>query len=300
MSGRWAYLGPEATFTEQAARELAAAESNAPQLVPHSSVAAAIHAVRSGSAVAAIVPLENSVEGTVSLTQDELIHGDELRIVGEIFVPVRFDLLVRPGTATGDVHTIGSHPHGHAQVRGYLAAHFPLAEAVVTGSTAAAAAAVQAGELDAAAAAPVAAEHYGLQAMSQNIGLNTDAVTRFVLLRRPGSPPSPTGNDRTSMVISVPNRPGTLLEVLGEIASRGINLTRLESRPTREVMGEYVFGVDADGHSAEPAMADTLAALRRSGALLRFLGSYPRGRGQLADRPLPAQPASSAPPRPTR
>lgn len=285
MSERWAYLGPVATFTEQAARDLAAAESAAPQLVQQSSVATAIDAVRTGAADAAVVPLENSVEGTVSLTQDELIHGDELRIVAECYVPVRFDLLVRPGTKAADIHTIGSHPHGHAQVREYLAAHCPNAEAVVTGSTAAAAAAVQAGTIDAAAAAPVAAEHYGLQAISRDIGLNADAVTRFVLLRRPAPPPAPTGNDRTSMVLSVPNRPGTLLEVLGEIAGRGINLTRLESRPTREVMGEYVFLVDADGHIAEPAMADTLAALHRRGALLRYLGSYPRGRGQVVDRP---------------
>ncbi len=280
MSEHWAYLGPEGTFTEQAAMDLAVLGSAAPQLIQQPSVAIAITAVRSLAADAAVVPLENSVEGTVSVTQDELIHGEELRIVAECYVPVRFDLLVRPGTDAADIHTIGSHPHGHAQVREHLAAHFPKAETVVTDSTAAAAAAVRAGTLDAAAAAPVAAERYGLQAISRDIGDNAGAVTRFVLLRRPAPPPAPTGNDRTSMVLSVPNRPGSLLQVLGEIAGRGINLTRLESRPTREVMGEYVFLVDADGHIAEPAMADTLAALHRRGALLRYLGSYPRGRGR--------------------
>lgn len=283
MSERWAYLGPEGTFTEQAARDLAAGGDA--ELLPLESVTAAIAAVRSGQASAAVVPLENSVEGTVTLTQDELIHGDEVRIVAETYVSVQFDLLVRPGTTAADIRSIGSHPHGHAQVRDHLRAHFPDAAAIVSSSTAAAAAAVQQGELDAAAAAPVAGERYGLQALATNIGLNSDAVTRFVLVRLPAPPAPPTGNDRTSLVISVPNRPGTLLQVLEEIARRGINLTRLESRPTREVMGDYLFGVDADGHLAEPAMADTVAALHRRGALYRFLGSYPRGQGEVVRRP---------------
>lgn len=283
MSERWAYLGPEGTFTEQAARDLAAGGDA--ELLPLESVTAAIAAVRSGQASAAVVPLENSVEGTVTLTQDELIHGDEVRIVAETYVSVRFDLLVRPGTLAADVRSIGSHPHGHAQVREHLAAHFPDAATVVTSSTAAAAADVQQGELDAAVAAPVAGERYGLQALATDIGLNSDAVTRFVLVRLPAPPAPATGNDRTSLVISVPNRPGTLLQVLEEIARRGINLTRLESRPTREVMGDYLFGVDADGHLAEPAMADTMAALHRRGALYRFLGSYPRGQGEVVRRP---------------
>jgi len=283
VSERWAYLGPEGTFTEQAARDMAA--GGGAELLPLESVTAAIAAVRSGRATAAVVPLENSVEGTVTLTQDELIHGGEVRIVAETYVPVRFDLLVRPGTTAADIRSIGSHPHGHAQVREHLAAHFPDAAAVVTSSTAAAAAAVQRGELDAAAAAPVAGERYGLQALATDIGLNADAVTRFVLVRLPAPPAPPTGNDRTSLVITVPNRPGTLLQVLEEIARRGINLTRLESRPTREVMGDYLFGVDADGHLAEPAMADTVGALHRRGALYRFLGSYPRGQGEVVRRP---------------
>ncbi|WP_051266100.1 prephenate dehydratase [Nakamurella lactea] len=288
---RWAYLGPEGTFTEQAARDLAgrtgaAAAAGHPELVPVVSVSEAMAQVRSGAAAAAIAPLENSVEGSVSLTQDELIHGGELRIVAEAFVAVRFDLLVRPGTTAEQIATVGSHPHGLAQVRDYLAQSFPQARSVVTSSTAGAAAAVQAGELDAAAAAPVAGERYGLESLASDIGLNSAAVTRFVLVRRPARLPSPTGNDRTSLVLGVPNRPGTLLEVLGEIARRGINLTRLESRPTRETMGEYLFLVDADGHLAEPAMADTLSALHRRGALHRFLGSYPRGQGQ--NVPLPA------------
>jgi prephenate dehydratase len=223
--------------------------------------------------------MESSVEGAVPVTQDELTHGEPLLITAEAYVPVTFDLLVRPGTDRSAIRTVGAHPHGHAQIRGWLAAELPAAEAVMTASNAAAAAAVAAGELDAAAAAPVAGSRYGLQTLVADVGEVRDAVTRFVLLRRPGRPPAPTGNDRTSLVLSVGNHPGSLLTVLGEFASRGINLTRLESRPTRSRMGVYYFLVDADGHLNDPAMADVVAALIRRQALLRWLGSYPRAAG---------------------
>lgn len=298
MSERWAYLGPQGTFTEQAAIDLgrherrhegrgefAGAVDGCPELVAVTSVSEAMGQVRVGTCAAAVVPLENSVEGSVSLTLDEMIHGDPLRVTAETYVPVRFALLVRPGTTAGQISTVGSHPHGLAQVRDYLMQHLPDAHPVSTASTAAAAQSVASGELDAAAAAAVAGDRYGLQPLAADIGLDSAAVTRFVLIRNPGAPPPPTGNDRTSLVLGVPNRPGSLLEVLGEIARRGINLTRLESRPTRETMGEYLFVVDADGHLAEPAMADMLTALRRRGALYRFLGSYPRGQGR--NVPLP-------------
>jgi prephenate dehydratase len=194
-------------------------------------------------------------------------------------VPITFDLLVRPGTELTGVRTVGAHPHGHAQIREWLAKNLPDVEAVMSPSNAAGAASVAAGELDAAAAAPVAGPRYGLVSLATDIGEVRDAVTRFVLLRRPGPPPAPTGNDRTSLVLSVGNHPGSLLAVLAEFASRGINLTRLESRPTRSRLGVYYFLVDADGHLADPSMADVLAALVRRSALLRWLGSYPRAQG---------------------
>ncbi len=279
---RWAYLGPPGTFTEQAARAIASralALGTPIRLDSKAGVSPALAAVRSGAADAACVPMESSVEGAVPLTQDELTHGEPLLITAEAYIPITFDLLVRPGTALSAVTTVGAHPHGHAQVRAWLAHALPTAEAVMSPSNAAAAQAVAAGELDAAAAAPVAGAQYGLVTLAADIGEVPDAVTRFVLLRRPGPPPAPTGNDRTSLVLSVGNRPGSLLAVLTEFATRGINLTRLESRPTRSKMGEYVFLVDADGHLAEPAMADVVAALSRRSALLRWLGSYPRSQG---------------------
>ncbi|MBM9477798.1 prephenate dehydratase [Nakamurella flavida] len=279
---RWAYLGPEGTFTEQAACELASTLPEPPELVSAAGVSAALAALRSGEVEAACVPLESSVEGAVPLTQDELIHGAPLMIVAEAYVPVTFDLLVRAGTSLDDVRTVGAHPHGLAQIRGWLADRLPAAQTVVHASNAAAAAAVAAGELDAAAAAPVAADTYGLIAAARDIGDVRDAVTRFVLLRRPGPPPAPTGNDRTSMMLSVDNEPGALLAVLSEFATRGVNLTRLESRPTRNGLGDYVFLVDAEGHIADPALADVAAALTRRGALPRLLGSYARRSGAAA------------------
>jgi len=281
---RWAYLGPEGTFTEQAAMSLVrrfelAESGGAVTLEPIAAVSGALAALRAGAADAACVAMESSVEGAVPVTQDELTHGEPLLITAEAYLPITFDLLVRPGTELAAIRTVGAHPHGHAQIRDWLAATLPAAVAVVSASNAAAAAAVAAGELDAAAAAPVAGPRYGLVSLATDIGHVRDAVTRFVLLRRPGPPPLPTGNDRTSLVLSVGNHPGSLLAVLTEFAARGINLTRLESRPTRSKMGEYVFLVDADGHVTEPAMADVLAALRRRSALLRWLGSYPRAAG---------------------
>ncbi len=279
----WAYLGPAGTFTEQAARSIADRAHRSPgieiSLDPQTGVSQALAAVRTGTADAACVPMESSVEGAVPLTQDELTHGEPLLITAEDYVPITFDLLVRPGTELSSVATVGAHPHGHAQIRGWLAGTLPTAQAVMSPSNAAAAQAVAAGELDAAAAAPVAGPRYGLVTLAADIGEVRDAVTRFVLLRRPGPPPAPTGNDRTSLVLSVGNHPGSLLAVLTEFAARGINLTRLESRPTRSKMGEYVFLVDADGHLTDPAMADVLGALSRRSALLRWLGSYPRARG---------------------
>ena len=281
MTQRWAYLGPEGTFTEAAVSSIVSRTPDTEvELVPMPGVSAVLDALRSGVVDAACVPLENSVEGGVPLTQDELTHGQALTIHAEAFVPVTFDLLVRPGTALRDIRTVGSHPHGHAQVRDALAAHLPGVEIVVTTSTAAAAALVAKGEIDAAAAAPVAGMRYELATLIGDIGIVRDAITRFVLLRLPGTPPPPpTGNDRTSFIVSVNNQPGTLLSVLAEIAGRGINMTRLESRPTRSKLGEYVFLIDADGHIAEPAMADMVAALVRREALMRWLGSYPRMAG---------------------
>jgi prephenate dehydratase len=282
---RYAYLGPEGTFAEAALRTIPEVEAGT--TLPQRTVHAAIEAVRSGTADAGVVPLENSVEGSVATTLDELATGEPLQIVREVLLPVVFSLLVRPGTDAAGVKTVATHPHAEAQTRRWLRAHLPAAEVVFTGSTAGAAMAVEQGEFDAAVAAPIAGVRANLSPLAEDIADNPGAVTRFVLLTRPGPPPPPTGLDKTSLVAFIrDDHTGALLEVLTEFAVRGVNLTRIESRPTGERLGRYCFSVDCEGHLADARVGDALAALRRICADVRYLGSYPRdGHGE--QKPLP-------------
>ncbi len=265
-----AYFGPQGTFTEQAARAFAGTD----ELVPYDTVPAALAATRLGDADAACVPVENSVEGAVPATMDALTEGEPLVAVAETVLDVRFSVLVRPGVT--EPKTVASHPHAIAQVRHWLAEHLPGATVVATTSTAAAARAVLAGEFDAAVSAPVAVRHYPLEVLATDVADVRDAKTRFLLVRRPGSLPGATGNDRTSVVVTASDRVGALSELLAELALRRINLTRIESRPTKGRLGEYRFYIDLDGHVAEPRVGDALAALRRHCPDTRFLGSYPK------------------------
>ncbi|MCP2093406.1 prephenate dehydratase [Actinosynnema pretiosum] len=265
---RIAYFGPRGTFTEQAARGFG------PDLEPRETIPAALEAARTGEAELACVPVENSVEGAVPATMDALAEGAPLVAVAETVLAVRFSLLVRPGG--GPVRTVASHPHALAQVRHWLAENLPDAVAVAATSTAAAAVAVERGEHDAAVTAPVAAEHYPLEVAATDLADVRDAKTRFLLLRAPGALPEPTGSDRTSVVVTAPDRVGVLSDVLVEFALRGVNLTRIESRPTKGPLGQYRFYIDFDGHVAEPRVGDALAALRRHCPDTRFLGSYPK------------------------
>jgi prephenate dehydratase len=275
---RYAYLGPEGTFSEAALRSLPAAQGL--ERVPCVSVGDALDAVRRGDVAAALVPLENSVEGSVSETLDELATGELLQIVREVELRVSFALLARPGTTLADVATVTTIPHAEAQVRSWLRGALPAARFVAASSTADGARAVAAGEADAAVAAPLAAEHYHLEVLADDIADTPGAVTRFVLVAPPAPPPPPTGADRTSLVAFIADdHPGALLEVLTELAVRGVNLTRIESRPTGQALGRYCFSIDAEGHIAQARVAEALAALRRLCADLRFLGSYPTADG---------------------
>ncbi|HEV7827968.1 MAG TPA: prephenate dehydratase [Pseudonocardiaceae bacterium] len=267
-----AYLGPEGTFAEQAARVL----SPEAQLRSAVSVHAAISALRAGEVDAACVPVENSVEGSVPATLDAMVEGEPVLAVAEAVLPIQFSVLVRPGTGSADVRTVATHPHAAAQVRCWLGTHLPEATTVLTDSTSAAAVAVLEGRIDAAVCAPVALRHYPLAELATGVHDKDDAKTRFLLLRRPGAVPPPTGTDRTSLVAMAVDRPGALLEVLAEFALRGINLTRIESRPMKAKLGEYQFFLDCEGHVAQDAIGDALAELHRRCTWVRFLGSYPR------------------------
>jgi prephenate dehydratase len=266
------YLGPEGTFAEQAARVLAPGE----ELRSAVSVHAAIAALRTGEADAACVPVENSVEGSVPATLDAMAEGSPVLAVAETVLPIRFSVLVRPGTAAADVRTVATHPHAAAQVRGWIGANLPEATTVLTPSTSAAAIAVLEGQADAAVCAPAAMRHYPLAELASGVHDQDDAQTRFLLVCHPGAVPPPTGVDRTSLVAVAVDRPGALLEILAEFALRGINLTRIESRPMKCKLGQYRFFLDCEGHIAEAAVGDALAELHRRCAWVRFLGSYPR------------------------
>ena len=281
---RFAYLGPEGTFAEAAlSRAIAAAEG---ERYPQPTVPAALAAVRSGEADAALVPMENSVEGSVPATMDGLADGDPLVITREVFLPVTMTLAARPGTAPADVRSVASHPHALAQCARWLADHLPGVTPLPTTSTANAARAVAAGEFDAAVCAPIAAERYELATLVEDIADFPGAVTRFVLVSRPGPLPAPTGNDKTSLIAVVGDRTGALLELLSEFAVRGISLTRIESRPTRERLGVYSFSLDCEGHVADRRVGEALAALHRVCDDVRFLGSYPRA-DERENKPVP-------------
>ncbi len=280
---RYAYLGPEGTFAEAALRSLPAAARA--ELRSQVSVVTALEAVRNGDVDGAVVPIENSVEGAVPVTLDELAQGDPLVITREMTVLVRFALLARPGTDLLSVRTVVTHPHAAAQCRRWIAGHLPEAEVVHTSSTAHAAELVAdpGSGCDAAISAPIAAERYRLAALATDIGDNPDGVTRFVLLARPAPPPARTGADKTSLIAYIrDDHPGALLEILEELSVRGVNLTRIESRPTGSALGRYCFFIDAEGHVDDPRVGEALMGLRRTCADVRFLGSYPRADEQPA------------------
>jgi prephenate dehydratase len=276
---RYAYLGPEGTFTEAAL--LALPEAGSVEAVPYPTVSAALDAVRRGECAAAVVAMESSVEGAVTATIDELASGDPLVIVREMLMSVGFALLTRPGTRLEDIKTIASHPVAEPQCRRWLGDNLPDARWEAASSNAAAAAQVRDGAYDAALAGAFAATRYGLVALVESVHDIAGAQTRFVLVTRPGAVPPPTGVDKTSITVGLrDNHPGELMEILEEFATRGVNLCRIESRPTGHAMGRYFFFIDCEGHIADARVGEALMGLRRSSTSLRFLGSYPRADGQ--------------------
>jgi prephenate dehydratase len=260
------------TFTEAALKKITC---DSDVLIPYANVTAALNAVRQGEAQFALVPIENSVEGVVARTLDELATGDPLTIAGEVTLPVTFALMAKPGT--NKISRIGTHPHAEAQCRTYIAKNYPHAEIVPTSSTSAAAELVSKGELDAAIASSVAAGHFGLEILAENIGDNAGAVTRFISAQKPGWIPEPTGHDRTSMAIFIDiDHAGALLEILQVFAKREVNLTFIQSRPTGRELGHYHFIIDVEGHIKDPAVGGSIAELKEICDDIRFLGSYPR------------------------
>lgn len=284
---RYAYLGPAGTFTEAALRQVVGPDEA--QYLPQPDVVAALDAVRTGAADRAVVAIENSVEGAVTAVLDTLAAGD-LVVLREMLVPVSFTLASRPGTDLAGVRRIGAHPHAWAQCRRWLAAHLPEAEHVPQASNTAGALSLAGPEadpsIDAALVPPPAVASYGLVALAEQVADNAGAVTRFVLIGRPGELPEPTGADKTSLVVHLPdNRAGALLTLLEQFATRGVNLSRIESRPIGDTLGRYSFSIDAEGHIREPRVAEALLGLHRMCPVVRFLGSYPKADGVPNDVP---------------
>jgi prephenate dehydratase len=283
---RFVYLGPEGTFAEQALRTVPEAERGT--LTPARSVPEALDALRSGHADAALVPLENSIGGQVGVTLDELAAGDPLIITREVVLPVQFVLAARDDRPLATIRTVAAHPQASTQCRNWLREHLPDAQVTDVLSNATAAIGAAQGDYDAAVCAEIGASRYGLAVLAKEIADHADAVTRFALVSRPGPPPEPTGDDLTTLAVYIAHdRVGALLAVLTELSVRGVNLTRIESRPTGERLGRYVFFLDCAGHVAEVRMGEALKGLRRICAEVRFLGSYPRAGHDAASPQLP-------------
>jgi prephenate dehydratase len=283
----YAFLGPVGTFTELALAQVK--NARAATHLPVATVGEAIDAVLTGRAMRAIVPVENSIEGGVSATLDALANSTaELRIYGEYLVDVTFNLVARPGIKLTDVRTIATHPTAWAQCRDWVANNVPNAAHLPSTSTAAAAASLldmnHLGQADAAIAATRITDHYKLSVLAKNIGDNKNAQTRFIEIGLPAKPAKSSGRDKTSVIVELPtDRPGALLEMLEQFAARGVNLSRIESRPVGDRLGRYRFNIDVQGHIDDDAVAEALMGLHRFSPHIVFLGSYPRADKQKSE-----------------
>ena len=270
-----AYLGPAGTFTEQAL--LTQPDLAALDHVLASSISDVLRRVSTGEALLGFTAIENSIEGSVNITQDTLTFEADLLIQREVVIPVQLNLLVPGGTSLSDVQRVVSFPHAIAQCRGWLRENLP--DAAIDASNSTADAARRIAEDDdghSAAIAPGrAADVYGLEILAEDIEDHPENETRFVLVAADGIP-APTGHDKTSLVVfHRSDRPGSLLGILQEFAARSINLTRLESRPTKQGLGDYCFLMDLKGHVADELVADCLRNLHMKHGRVKFLGSYP-------------------------
>ncbi|MCP2370088.1 prephenate dehydratase [Agromyces terreus] len=273
----YSYLGPAGTFTEAALKQVPEAAGKAWRSV--NNVGEALADVTSGRSIAAMIAIENSIEGGVSATQDALATVPGLRIVSEVLVPVNFVLVARPGTRLDEVRVVNAHPVAYAQSRGWLERNLPAHGHIPSSSNVQAAAALlEAGSpADAAVAPPGIVDHYDVEVLARDLGDNPNAVTRFVLVSRSRALPEPTGADKTSLIVELPSdEPGALLAMLEQFSTRGVNLSLLESRPIGDALGRYRFVVDLDGHVSDERVADALLGLRRTSPKVIFLGSYPR------------------------
>jgi prephenate dehydratase len=286
-SETYSYLGPAGTFTEVALKQVSAAQGKPWRAV--NNVGEALDDVVSGRSVAAMIAIENSIDGGVSATQDALATIPGLRIIGEYLVPVGFSLVARPGTTLADVTTIAAHPVAYAQCHGWLDKNLPAHSHLPASSNVQAATQLLATDADgnpasvadAAIAPPTIVDHHELAVLAEDIIDNKNSVTRFALVSRSREIPPATGADKTSIIVGLPaDRPGSLVELLEQFSTRGVNMSLLESRPIGDELGRHRFIIDVDGHITEERIADALLGLYRFTPQVIFLGSYPKADGQ--------------------
>lgn len=274
---RYSYLGPAGTFTEAALKQVPEAEGQ--EWNPVTNLGEALGDVISGYSDAAVIAIENSIDGGVTVAQDALATIPGLRIVGEYLVPVRFVLVARPGIRLEDITVVAAHPVAYGQCRAWLDDQIPRHRHLPATSNVQAAVDLFETEkgIDAAIAPPGIEAHYDVDVLAQGLAENPDAVTRFVMVSRTVPVGEPTGADKTSLVVELPDdRAGALLELLEQFATRGVNLTLLASRPIGDRMGRYRFVIDAEGHIKDERVADALLGVKRFSPNVVFLGSYPR------------------------
>jgi prephenate dehydratase len=274
------FLGPPGTFTQEALLQVVDPEQA--DLVYYPSVEEVIEAVERGEVDQGMVPIENSVEGTVNATIDAIGFGtSDLRIQQEVIIPVRLHLLGRAGTSINDINEVVSMPHATAQCRKWLRTNLPNAKITASNSTAEAAGRVAYEKGSAAAIGPnLAAQLFALEVLVRDVTDHPEAETRFIVIGR--QPTAPSGRDKTSLVVFIAqDHPGALLEILTDFAERNINLTKLESRPTKRVLGEYCFFIDLEGHESDDVVSEALKSLEPKIAKIKNLGSYPRAVGRL-------------------
>lgn len=274
---RYSYLGPAGTFTESALKQVP--EAVGQEWCPVGNLGEALRHVVSGESDAAMIAIENSIDGGVTVAQDALATIPGLRIVGEYLVSVNFVLVSRPGIRLEDVRVVSGHPVAYAQCRAWLDEAVPAhTHRVATSNVQAAADLFDPTKgVDAAIAPPGIDSHYEVEVLAEQLAENQDAVTRFVLVSRTVPVAEPTGADKTSLIVELPeDRAGALLELLEQFSTRGVNLTLIASRPVGDRLGRYRFVLDAEGHVKDERVADALLGVKRFSPKVVFLGSYPR------------------------
>jgi prephenate dehydratase len=272
-----AYLGPPGTFTEEALDKYVKDTGNI-EKSPYATVVEVIKSVDRGEADEGLVPIENSLEGSVNITQDILTFESEAKIIGEVTIPVKHSLIGKKKIKLQNIKKIISHPHATAQCRRFISTNLKGVEIIAANSTAEAVKILRKENDDIAAiGTKTAAKIYGLKIIESDIEDNKDNKTRFVFIGN--KIPPKTGNDKTSIVCFLrEDRPGSLYKILREFASRNINLTRLESRPAKKNIGDYVFMIDLDGHLHDENVFETIEVLRKSVYIVKILGSYPKSK----------------------